>query len=226
MPADVVVRLSSTMSSLISSEPAIDLSTSCMLVELVQLVPEASLLLSKAAELPLNQQIRSVLEKYGMNCNSVELQQKMRTTHLVDLLQHPFTAELFKDFMVKTHNEDVIICYLGLMHFREMDTGLQQGLMARVCYDRFVADGSELEANVPSTMKKQVKVRLDDGHIRHDMFDEIYKEVYKLMISNSWDGYRATPAFCLSLHVLKANEKEQEYLDKLKAKHNQEMDAI
>jgi hypothetical protein len=172
-------------------------------------------LLSRDKSKPFAQQIATLIKSknphFMVNKDAIAL--RTRTT-LQDILSHPVSTELFKDYMCLTHNEDVVLCYLTLKYFENTENNSpEQKLLCPLIIERFIENGSVYEANVMSEMKCKVIHAANTGDINNKMFRPICTEVFRLMQTNNWDGFRNSSSFITCLTVLDMSAATQKFID-------------
>ena len=88
------------------------------------------------------------------------------------IIAHPVACELFKDHMIRRHNEENLMFYIAVEHLNSLDSRQARQSLSRQITKRFMNVGSVCEINISDELRGRFKTRL-----RRRSEVDLFKEV-------------------------------------------------
>jgi len=130
---------------------------------------------------------------------------------LPQMLSHPVTLELMKDVLQKNLSPENIALWIDIQRYRSLENPAVRKAVADEICQTFIVSGAKFEVNLSSFMRDYVRAQVNKGGHALDLFDEVEKEIYRLMVTNNFEPLVQSSMFKLAAVVL------QHPLFKLKA---------
>jgi hypothetical protein len=129
---------------------------------------------------------------------------------------------LFIEHAQRTHNEDSLLAYLALVHYRNTaDESLRVLLGAQIAMD-YLKDGSEFEINVSGPLKATAAYAVvHQRPLPANLFAGIEKEVVALIRTNLWLSYQNTRGYLMSGVILDVSKNASQGFSGGSSQHKQ-----
>jgi hypothetical protein len=121
-------------------------------------------------------------------------------TQLRHFLMHSKGREIFKAHLEREHAEEHLCMYDAIVNhedeFEKAEIGEEERLenIMKV-YEEYIKEGSKGEVNVPSTMKDEIRVIIENKSGTVGCFEHIKIEIFKLMERDNFRRYKQTEDF-------------------------------
>jgi len=129
-------------------------------------------------------------------------QKTIQDIKLPQLLSHPATLELMKDVLAKNLSPENIALWIDIQRYRSLENTQVRKAVADEIFQTFIVTGAKYEVNLSSFMKDYVQTHIYKNKITVDLFDEVEREIYRLMVTNNVEALVTGPMFKLAAIVL------------------------
>jgi hypothetical protein len=129
---------------------------------------------------------------------------------LLAILTNPMTVELLKDYMASEHNLESVMFWLDVNAYQKLPTDreLDRRQFARNIYDNFIANCAPFQINISADLVQAIAKRM--LHPTRSIFDDAQNEVFGLMQTNSWERFKSSPAYEMSMVLLTATQRMED----------------
>jgi hypothetical protein len=133
----------------------------------------------------------------------IDWQAGARDLDLADVLQHPVTCAMFKENLVVQRSHEVLVFYKEVHRFKQIKSAALRHAFAQELCNNYVHPESPCAINVSGAVSKGL-LAIVAGHadnIGPSLFDEAQSICYRLMLTNFWDAFRASPDYIIACWI-------------------------
>jgi hypothetical protein len=148
-------------------------------------------------------QLLALLKEIGdLRLDSAPSSRVVADVKLPQILSHPVTLELMKDVLAKNLSPENIALWIDIQRYRSLENASVRKAVADEICQTFIVSGAKFEVNLSSFMRDYVRTQVNKGVHALDLFDEVEREIYRLMVTNNTEPLVQSNMFKLAALVL------------------------
>ena len=104
--------------------------------------------------------------------------------------------------MAKHFTPENLAIWVDIQRYKQLTEPSLQQLVAGQMVALYISDGSAYEVNVSSRVKQSIASKVRERRLGGGLWEEVEREIGRLIVSNHWDHFIASPAYKLAVLAL------------------------
>jgi hypothetical protein len=99
-------------------------------------------------------------------------------------------TKLFKEFLEVRMCEEGFLFWQEVVKFRDLEEQFVQTEFTRI-RQKFIGSGARFQINISDLMVKAISVRVEEGRVGKDIFDQAFEENRKVLVTDVFPAWKA-----------------------------------